>query len=276
MTLPKFLIFRFAPGSAGNFVSSMLQCSPEVAHMSSKEQSNKPNNNWIQYFKTVFHNDLANWTHKEPSSVYNWGTKNIFSQKFDRGDDLTVEKFLKLEKEYCTEYYHRAKDAGLFIPIFWHKNHMPDYFANSITVTIDIDNKFAQRWFHRARYNKHYNVRANKHGIEVDIMENRPNYQVGGFNNPTSKQYRNLHQFVRQEIIKDVFRQNFVNSQNVTEWSIPNITINLSDILSKTFVNEYHCICGHYNLTPLTHTIEVIELQKYWINCHNKILDNNQ
>ena len=81
MTLPKFLIFRFAPGAAGNFVSSMLQCSPEVAHMSSEEQSNKPNNNWIQYFKKVFHDDLANWTYKEPSSVYNWGTKNIFSQK---------------------------------------------------------------------------------------------------------------------------------------------------------------------------------------------------
>ena len=275
MTLPKFLIFRFAPGAAGNFVSSMLQCSPEVAHMSSKEQSNKPNNNWIQYFKTVFHNDLANWTHKEPSSVYNWGTKNIFSQKFDRGDDLTVGKFLKLEEEYCTEYYHRAKDTGLFIPIFWHKNHMPKYFANSITVTIDIDNKFAQRWFHRARYNKHYNVRANKHGIEVDIMENRPNYQVEGFDNPIWKQYSNLYNFVRQEIIKDTVRQNFIGLQNVQAWHIPNITINLSDILSNAFIDQYHRICSFYKLTPLKDTITVMQLQEHWINCHNKTVDNN-
>ena len=65
------------------------------------------------------------------------------------------------------------------------------YFANSATVTIDIDNKFAQRWFHRARYNKHYNVSRNKHGVQVDIMENRPNYQVAGFTNPNAKQFFN-------------------------------------------------------------------------------------
>ena len=106
-------------------------------------------------------------------------------------------------------------------------------------------------------------------------MENRPNYQVGGFNNPTSKQFTNLHEFVREEIIKDKFRQNFINLQNVTEWNIPNISINLSDILSTSFVNAYYGICAQYNITPLIHTIEVIELQKYWLNCHKKPLDNN-
>jgi len=276
MTLPKFLIFRFAPGAAGNFVSSMLQCSPEVAHMSSEEQSNKPNNNWIQYFKKVFHDDLANWTYKEPSSVYNWGTKNIFSQKFARGNDLTIDQFHKLETKYCSKHYHNAKTDGLFIPIFWHKNIMPGYFANSVSVTIDIDNKFAQRWFHRARYNKHYNVNVTETGIEVDIMENRPDYQVAGFYNPTSIQFANLYEFVREEIIKDKFRQNFINLQNVTEWSIPNITINLSDVLSTSFVNVYYSICAQYNITPLTPTIEVIKLHEHWMNCHNKILDNKQ
>jgi hypothetical protein len=274
MNLPKFLIFRFAPGAAGNFVSSMLQCSPEVAHMSSEEQSNKPNNNWIQYFKKVFHNDLANWTHKEPSSVYSWGTKNIFSQKFNRGNKLSVKQFERLENQHCTDAYHDAKQKKLYIPIFWHKNHMPVYFANSATVTIDIDNKFAQRWFHRARYNKHYNVSRNKHGVQVDIMENRPNYQVAGFTNPNAKQFSTLHQFVREEITNDVFRQNFISLQNITSWNIPNVNIKLSDILTDKFVNQYHRICGFYNLTPIRDTIEVIKLQEHWANCHKKTLDN--
>jgi hypothetical protein len=274
MNLPKFLIFRFAPGAAGNFVSSMLQCSPEVAHMSSEEQSNKPNNNWIQYFKKVFHNDLANWTHKEPSSVYSWGTKNIFSQKFNRGNKLSVKQFERLENQHCTDAYHDAKQKKLYIPIFWHKNHMPVYFANSITVTIDIDTKFAGRWFNRARYKKHYNAKYNHSGITVDIMENRPNYQVAGFTNPSAKQFSTLYQFVREEIINDVFRQNFTNLQNVTSWNIPNVHLNLSHILTDKFANQYHRICGFYNLTPIRNTIEVIQLQEHWLNCHKKPFDN--
>ena len=273
MNLPKFLIFRFAPGAAGNFVSSIFQCSPEVAHLDIQEQQRKPNNNWLNYFEKVFHNDLANWTHKEPSSVYNWGTKNIFSQKFNRGNKLSVKQFERLENQHCTDAYHDAKQKQLYIPIFWHKNHMPVYFANSATVTIDIDTKFAQRWFHRARYKKHYNVRSTDNGINVDVMENRPAYQVAGFANPTAKDFTTLNQFVREEIINDAFRQNFINLQNVSKWNIPNITINLSDILTDKFTNQYHRVCGFYNFTPIRDTIEVIKLQEYWANCHKKTLD---
>ena len=266
--LPKFLIFRFAPGAAGNFVSSILQCSPEVAHLDEQEQQNKPNNNWLQYFNKVFTNDLENWTYKEPSSVYNWGTKNIFSQKFDRGNKLSVRQFQQLEKLYCTDAYHKAKQQQLYIPIFWHKNRMPVYFAKSVTVTIDIDTKFAQRWFHRARYKKHYNARTNSKGITVAIMENRPNYQVAGFTNPTLKKFATLHQFVREEIINDAFRQNFINLQNVTPWNIPNVNINLSDILTDKFVLRYHDICAKYSITPIRDTFDVIQLQKHWLDCH--------
>jgi hypothetical protein len=265
--LPKFLIFRFAPGAAGNFVSSILQCSPEVAHLDPDQQADKPNNNWIAYFGTVFQNDLARWTSYEPSSVYNWGTKNIFSQKFDRGNTLSIEEFAKLE-DLCTTEYHSAKAQDLFIPIFWHKNYMPEYFINSVSVTIDIDNKFAQRWFHRARYNKHFNVSANQDGVQADIMENRQHYQVPGFDNPTSIQYANLFEFVRKEIIEDKFRLNFINLQNVQSWSIPNITIKLSEILDTKFVNRYHDICGKYNITPIRDTFDVIQLQKHWLDCH--------
>ena len=266
--LPKFLIFRFAPGAAGNFVSSILQCSPEVAHMSPGREHSKPNVDWISYFKSVFNNDLANWTHNEPSSIYNWGTKNIFSQKFDRGNKLTTQEFLNLEKIHCTGHYRYAKSQQLYIPIFWHKNYMPKYFANSVSVTIDINNKFAQRWFHRARYCKHYNVSKQNGKIVTKIMENRPDYQVGGFDNPTTKQFNSLRQFVQNEIIDDPFRTNFLNCQNVQRWNIPNIDINLSSILTDKFINDYHRICGFYNLTPIRDTIVAMELHQHWLGCH--------
>lgn len=266
--LPKFLIFRFAPGASGNFVSSMLQCSPEVAHLDPHEQKNKPHNNWLRYFAKVFRNDLANWTHYEPSSVYNWGTKNIFSQKFNRGNTIGTQEFLELEKKHCSKHYQYAKSKNLYIPIFWHKNYMPQYFANSVSVTIDINNKFAQRWFNRARYRKHYNLSQQNGKIVADIMENRPNYQVSGFNNPTTKQFDSLRQFVQHEIIDDPFRINFTGCQNVQRWTIPNININLSSILSDSFINDYHRICDFYDLTPLRDTIITMQLHQQWLDCH--------
>jgi len=266
--LPKFLIFRFAPGAAGNFVSSMLQCSPEVAHLDLHEQQNKPHNNWPQYFAKVFYKNLANWTLHEPSAVYNWGTKNIFSQKFDRGNTLDTQEFLRLEKLHCTEHYQHAKSKNLYIPIFWHKNYMPQYFANSVSITINLNNKFAQRWFHRARYCKHYNVSQQNRKVVVDIMENRTNYQVAGFSNPTTKQFDSLRQFVQNEIIDDPFRINFIGCQNVQRWTIPNIDINLSSILSDSFINDYHKICGFYNLTPITDTVVTMQLHQHWLDCH--------
>ena len=86
--------------------------------------------------------------------------------------------------------------------------------------------------------------------------------------------FSTLHQFVREEITNDVFRQNFISLQNITSWNIPNVNIKLSDILTDKFVNQYHRICGFYNLTPIRDTIEVIKLQEHWANCHKKTLDN--
>jgi len=267
--LPKFLIVNFAQGAAGNFLSSILQCSNNIAHFSKIDHTSKPNTNWLLYFNKIFTKNYSTWLDLEPGSQFNtWGTRQIFSQTYPRGNNLSIEEFLKLEKENCSKYYFECKEQGLFIPIFWHKKEMPEYFANSIRLIINIDNE-SRRWYSHSFYKKHFSIlESNNQHIKIADLSHRPNFSIYNFENEYILTYKNFRSFVKDKIINANQRKDFLNLKNIYEWDIDSYKINLSDILDlQSFIVRYQSICNHFNFDQIdTNTVQ--ELHNYWINCH--------
>ena len=269
--LPKFLIIRFAPGAAGNLISSLLQCSKEVAHLSEEWQSLKPDVNWLRYFQQVFKPNYRNWTEIEPTAYFNWGTKSIFSSKYDRGNNLSIDDVFNLEKIHCSDYYFASKQQGLMQPIFWNKNVMPAYFYNSSSVTINID-KESLRWYDRSRYKKHFVVSPNADkSVTVEHCEHKPSLAVNTnyhYHNEYISTYPSFKTFVREKIINYSFRNNFLNLSNVQEWPINNVNIDLSDLINPDrLFDAYIKICNKLNITPVKKDT-ILSLQQYWLDCH--------
>lgn len=272
MQLPKFLIIRFAPGAAGNLLASILQCSPEIAHWNVVQQSQKPNNNWIDYFQQIFPAELGRWLYHEPIGQLNWGTRKIFSAKYPRGNNLSIDNFLKQEQIHCNDYYHQQKNSNQYLPIFWHKQHMPEYFSNSKSITIQLD-KESVRWFDRAVYHKHYSVKKTDAPlVKVKLLENRTEIVLPEFKDSVDfeKTYNSFRQFVEKHIHSNPFKKQFLEENLVSSWSIPNKTINLSTILeSNKFVICYYDLCEFLNITPVLPPHEVYQLQDYWRRLHD-------
>jgi len=267
--LPKFLVVSFAHGAAGNFLSSILQCSNHVGHCSELENINKPDNNWLEYFNKIFKRDYSSWLDLEPSSQFNnWGTRHIFSQTYPRGSDLSIKEFLELEKKHCSDYYFNCKKHNLFIPMSWHKKEMPEYFANSVRLIINIDKK-SQRWYSHAFYKKHFNIlECNEQGIKVADNNHRPQFAMPNFNNEYILSYKNFRSFVKDKISNFDQRKDFSDLKNIHPWNIKSYTINLSDILDPdSFILQYQNICNYFNFDQIA-TSTVQELHKHWINCH--------
>jgi hypothetical protein len=269
--MTKFLILRFAPGAAGNLVSSILQCSPEVAHWDPTQELQKSNNNWLDYFKKIFPTDISQWIYHEPIGQLNWGTREIFSAKYERGNNLTQTEFENLEIIHCTKYYHEQKKLDRYLPIFWHKEHMPSYFANSRAITVHLDSK-SLRWFDHAVYKKHYRIIKNTSDcITVQRLENRPEIVIKQFQGQVEfeSQWPSFRSFVKECILENPFRLQYSQTERMPLWPIPCQTISLSNILTtSTFYACYLNLCQFLEITPVLSIQSLSEIHSYWRQIH--------
>lgn len=269
--VPKFLILRFAPGAAGNMLAGFLQCSPEVAHWDPTQQLQKPNNSWAHYFQQVFTSDLSRWVYNEPSAQLQWGTRKIFSAKYPRGNDISLKTFLELEQSQCTLYYHQQKKSNRYLPIFWHKQIMPEYFQNSRSLIIKIDNS-SLRWFDHAVFYKHYNIISTcRNRVRVELLENRPEIVPDQFRTQVDfmKEWPSFREFVREKIYQNPYRAQYRLPESMTSWNIPTMTVSLSALLdNKQIYQEYCNICHFFQITQSLCEKELTSLHAYWKNLH--------
>jgi hypothetical protein len=272
--LPKFLVIRFAPGSAGNFLTTLLQCSKGVGHWVEQLEHCKPAVNWLAYFKQVYTPDLSQWLTNEPLSKQDLGTREIFSATYDRGNNYTVEQFAKLEKKHCSDFYFELKRKQHYIPIFWSKNYLPTYFHNSTFINIMLDQSSVY-WFDRSFYKKHFTLdRYNPDGSMIMRYERHRNNVIP----QTFKgqnQYKNYHpnftNFARKEIFGNVWRKRYLSPEylNNSTNGCPEYTISLADLLSiEKLTPQYYTLCNFLTIEPMPEQ-QLIELFSHWRQCHD-------
>jgi hypothetical protein len=271
MPAPKFLVVRFAPGAAGNMITSLLQCSPEVAHWDPGQQYQKPKNNWIDYFKKVFPTQINTWLYHEPVGQLHWGTREIFSAKYPRGNDIGLDQYLDLEKIHCTDYYHEQKNAGRYLPIFWHKKFMPEYFNNSKSLIIKLDDH-CLRWFDHAVYKKHYEIiSSSEKEVNVRLLQNRAEVVPKSFHGTVefTKTWPSFKEFVKQMIYNNPYRAQYRSLEQIGTWNIPSVSVNLSSLLDKDKIYDSYCtICEFLQISKSLSRSELQLLHTYWRGLH--------
>lgn len=271
--LPKFLIARFAPGSAGNFISSLLQYSNSVAHWNENEEYSKPNTNPLNYFNKKFTPNMSEWVMNEPLSDIKWGLNRIFSQRHPRGNDLTAKQFLQKEAQYCRNNYKCLKQKKKYFPIFWHKQFFPEFFTNSKSFVIHIDKK-SERWFKRAKLKKHFSVNFDSKNkqYKVKFLANPVKKIPLEFRNEviTESTYSNFHTFAKENIINDPFYLQFSHIRKIYSWPIDCMTITLSEILDHDKINDlYISLCESLEIDRPLKKSTILSLHRQWKGCHD-------
>lgn len=262
---------RFPVGAAGNFIASCLQCSVGVGHWNPLLEIEKPNVDWLHYFKQVFSADYDSWITNEPYNKYPLGVKEMFSSYYDRGNDLSDVQFSMAESA-CSQHYFNLKTADKFITIFWMKAFFPAYFENSSFIDVFLDDA-SLRWYDRSYYKKHYKIMKDSDGITVFNKRHSPELIPVSFKgtNQYITHFDTFNAFARQEIINNPCRQLFRSTDLFDEYSgnRPRHIMFLTDVLDvKRFIPHYIQICHMLDVDPLSHK-EINSIHKHWLDCHD-------
>lgn len=266
LTPPTFLIVRQAPGSAGNFLISLLQCSTSMLHNNSKVETNKTNNSCLSFFKEHYTNDTYHWLLNEPRPQ-NSLNLHFISASYSRGDDLTFDAFMNLCREEATLSFWQGVHNNKLIPMIWCKPTIPNFFINPKIVTIIIDNK-AVKWFHRAVWYKRYGIKDGKIHIKADdplFNPYRSNY-INKFKNPYLVD-ENPIGFIKKNIINNKLKRTFMDIDNFLK--LPNQEfVNLSELLDEDLlVVAINRICTNLNLNPVSESL-IRSAHQHWSSCH--------
>jgi hypothetical protein len=272
--LPKFLVIRFAPGSAGNFLTSLLQCSDGIGHWDEHLERNKSDTDWLKYFQEVYVSDLSQWLNYEPLNRQNLGVREIFSAIYERGNYLSIDQFAEQEKKHCTDFYFDLKSQQKYIPVFWQKNYFPEYFANATFINIMLDGS-SLRWFDRSFYKKHFFIdTVNADGsLIVRYERHRPSIVPRSFvgNNDYLNYHPSFTDFAKKEIFSNPWRSRYLGREYLQASSNgrPEYTLTLSDLLDiKKLEPQYANLCKFLNITPMPTSL-LPKLFAHWRQCHD-------
>jgi hypothetical protein len=262
--IPNFVIVRFAPGAAGRFLITMLMGSDDVAHYDSNCKTIKEK---LNYLKTSFTKDLDRWLLTEPSDKLAWGITFV-SNKYPRGNNLSISEFEALSKEHCTPWYFENVALGKKIIIPWNKSAIPVFYKGaSISIIID---KPSKRWFHRAHWIKHYGLINGK----IHLKENDPAVHrapldkiVRQFNNPIYSNEKFIS-FVKKNVVGTDINKLFYDINNL-EHANNDISINLSSLLNESqCLNVINNLCIQLRLKLIDQTY-LKEGFNHWRNLHS-------
>ena len=266
---PKFLVVRYAPGAAGKFLTSLLMSSPSLAHWDQQVELDKSVIGCNQYIQNHFPHNIGDWLQHEPRHTDAWNL-HFISMTWPRNDDLSQCKFNALAKEHGSKYFWESVDQGKLIPFTTNKNTVPDFFKDSlfVTVLLDLD---AVKWYHRAKWYKHYEVQHGK--VYNKTLDSK-------FHNPVMKQYYDRYSsenkmhveekfssFVRHNIINNPVKHLFMDVDNFKQ-DIAQVIISLSDILHlDRCILQVDKICKELNLLPVPKDV-IISGHRHWSSCH--------
>ena len=235
----KFLLVRFAPGAAGKALVTCLGTHPEIASWNTTSMSE------LEYAKTRYNGNFDSWLDVEPTNP--WNFQKYVSAMYPRGDDLEY-----LEIDF----------PNLFIPTLWQKSYTARFMENYFCINIKVD-KEALKWYHRSRWQKQFSAEKRGDTYFITQHQHRPSYSVGNFDNQYIIETKNLHAFIRENVINYSYINDINNSA-----ILPGMVINLSELLHQDrFFESLTRIQKNLNIQAHDWT-ESMEIWKHWRSLH--------
>ena len=140
---------RFAAGTGGRFISTLLQLSPDVAHWDPTLDDNMVG--YRKYLDYSFPPVPDEHLRVEPDLPYN---TDFYSGTYDRGTDITFD-------QYCdnqSDYFFKNINSKKYVNLILHKSTIPKFMHGSSVVNIVIDTPDALEFAQKMLWLKHYKV----------------------------------------------------------------------------------------------------------------------
>ena len=194
------LFVRYAPGSAGNFLISILQTSNKLPCWDIQVENSKSTLQFEEFFKNwfskCFQPDLENHIKYEPHHPYQL---DFVSAKHPRGDDLSVEEFIEELKNRQDQLFLSNIQCQQQTVMRLNKSNVPRWGLGNPIINIVVDS-LSKKWFYKIRYIKLFGRDSNGWLSK----ENHPDYLLAKFK---KIQFRNIYHF---QISKFALLKNFV------------------------------------------------------------------
>jgi hypothetical protein len=230
------LFVRFAPGSAGNFLISILQTSNKLPCWDIQVENSKGTPQFDDCFKNwfskCFQSNLEDHIIHEPFHPYQL---DFVSNKHPRGDDLSAEEFVEELKNRNDQLFLNNIQSYRQTVLRLNKSVVPQWGLGNSIINIVVDTP-SKKWFYKTRYIKLFG----KNNNEWISKENHPDYLVGKYK---KIQFYNPYRF---QISKFAFLKNFV----IGEPAI--LPFYNYDKLLEPISNQY---CNQYKL-PLSNLLD--------------------
>ena len=208
MSNPSFIITRFTHGSAGKFLSSILQTSDRVDHWSALVQDNKSNHKifndlMLQYTSRSFPQDHSTHLRVEPMVPYN---VDLYSVGYPRGDDVTLDQYLTYAYNKNDLRLINAINNSLTINLIFHKPQLPLFCNGSDVITITVTSDREKDWLYKTLWSKQFVEKDNN----IYYLPNDPNYcsfyslvPVLTYNNPYCFSKDNKDELYNKYVVND-------------------------------------------------------------------------
>lgn len=257
MNEPNFILTRFTHGSAGKFLSSVLQTSAKIDHWSAIIESNKSTDLFerliLEYTKRSFPSDHSLHMQMEPMVPYN---TDLYSSGYPRGNDVTLDQYLAYAIINNDYRLLNCMKNNLFVNIIFHKPCIPIFClgANVITITVTSDSE--KQWLYKTLWSKQFLETDN----EILYLPSDPEYcnfssiiSVLKFNNPYKFDKSLKDKLFEKYVINDYTNQWYFEpdkfSKYDSDYQLDNTFIQLDEILvvnkfllAMTRIFDYYCL----------------------------------
>lgn len=280
MTESPFVVVRYAPGSAGRFISVLLQLSDAVAAWNPLFDKNKfSNKDYTNYLTNSFPEDPTKHLRVEPDLPYH---SDFYSGTYARGEEISFEQYCKYQTQAECEYFFKNLDQQQHVNLILHKSKIPLFMQGSHVVNIMIDTPAALELSQKLLWCKHYQVldttevKLLAHDAET-CNQKRSHLVQQFYTGSSTVVVDSLEDFYNNEIVKnstfELFQDTLLLLEDESNKSCNQSYFYLSNIFDKTqLIENINAICAQMNIPHPDEQLLALTFDIWW-NSQRKILE---
>jgi hypothetical protein len=212
LSKPKFLVTRFTHGSAGKFLSSVLQTSINVNHWSAIIEAYKSNDLFeklvLEHTNRSFPKDHALHLKCEPMVPYN---TDLYSVGYPRGNNVTLDQYIENAVVKNDTRLLTCIDNKWLINLIFNKPNIPIFCQGSRAITITVTTEIEKQWLYKSLWSKHFLETS----AEIRYLPSDPEY-CSFYSLPVVLQFNNQYLFSKNQ--KEQLYQDYIINNRTNCW----------------------------------------------------------
>jgi hypothetical protein len=265
---PKFLITRFTHGSAGKFLSSVLQTSVKVDHWSAIIEAYKSKDLFeklvLAHTNRSFPKDHVLHLQHEPMVPYN---TDLYSTGYPRGNEVTLDQYIKNAIVKNDTRLLSCINYNRLINLIFNKPDIPIFCQGSRVVTITVTTNIEKQWLYNTLWSKHFLETP----AAIRYLPSDPEY-CSFYSLPVVLQFNNQYLFPNDQ--KEQLYQDYIINSYTNSWYFDPDRFTKFDkthSLDNVFVELDTLLTPNKFITKIENIFDILQLDQPNLNLIQKM-----